>query len=425
MFNSMASSVGRMCIEEMGIFVRNQHFFFNIIELLRGLRDEQLRMMGFERESLELDQVRNLVFVYPELLNINTLVLDTLPVIIRDHIFTLNELHPLRCVLFLYDIQMFVMNLQNQMLSDITQFELARYHGVDYNTYRAVRLFLTDSGHCSCSSSLSSDRNELSFNFRIELKEFPNVEKAFLTKRPIPKPKPAVLLIGNDTAINRRSLRVGVSLVNFYTNEVLEEDSLTHNDSIQIVSGQCVSFTKLTINKTSKSYDDCLFCLQFDLRYSRNYSAKKRVDGTKEEEPSYQILHTIRSKAFRTISHAESIYKDPVMSIPPPTLFEIIPNSICNIGEMKLAILGKNFVNQPLSLKIIFGGSWGVPQFQSPRTLICIPPRMKPGDVDVAVSNDGVQWSNSLRFTVYCCVPDGVVEIELGKLSELHLNNVF
>uniref|UniRef100_A0A7S4UQT4 IPT/TIG domain-containing protein n=1 Tax=Paramoeba aestuarina TaxID=180227 RepID=A0A7S4UQT4_9EUKA len=312
---------------------------------------------------------------------------------------------------------------------------LAKVLGVTHDTYLNVRLLLADSGRPSSSSSRWNEPPtrgpDASPNLRIELKEFPNVDKAFLTKRPLPQPKPSVQLFGDDTALDRRSLLVAVSIVNFYTNEILEEENLQHNHPLPIVSGQCVSFPKLTITKTSKSFNDCLFCLQFDLRYYRDFSAFSAArgggggDGTEEEELPYQILHSIRSKAFRTISHAETITVDPSLPIPPPTLFEIIPESTDDTGEMKLAILGQNFVNQPSTLRINFGGSWGVPQYRSSKTLLCIPPRRGPGGVEVSVSNDGVQWSNSLSFTFHCHLPEGVVEGEWARGLQLNLDDVF
>ena len=225
---------------------------------------------------------------------------------------------------------------------------LAKLFGVPHDTYLTARLLLSSSPPPSSSPSSSSSSPSPSSspshslpNLKIELKDFPNTNKAFLTKRPLPHPKPSIQLSGDDTALDPRSLLVSVSLVNFFTNQIYDSEvALSNNFPLPIVSGQCINYQKLTINKTSKACDDCLFCFQFELRYYQNPSS-----STPPSSSPYEILHTIRSRAFRTISHAESLPSRSSSSpspIPPPTLFEIIPESTDDTGETKIAILGQS-----------------------------------------------------------------------------------
>jgi len=195
------------------------------------------------------------------------------------------------------------------------------------------------------------------------------------------KPNPTISIVG-DMSHNDGNLYVVPVLVRC-DNFVCEPKHLTGNDPVKVGVNRTISFKKLKILVTSRQLNETHFGVRFELRkYSSNMD-------------EYNILHQVTSNPICVFSHSTQLKPTPKTK---PTISEIIPPRGPQNGQIRIAILGTNFVDSPTT-RVRFDNVEVLPIFHGAKTLICCTPKNLSGTVKIQVCNEPNRWSNAGTFT--------------------------
>jgi hypothetical protein len=200
------------------------------------------------------------------------------------------------------------------------------------------------------------------------------------------KPYPAVRVTG-DVA-GQQNYFVECSCVDAATHVEIPM-CLQGTTRVKLLPTAFAQFKKLKLALTTQQ-QGCQFRLRFQMQ---TYSSAGYVNIPGGEAFSVPIT---------VYSHTQYLGRNdvvsPIASTLRPQLSEVIPNGAA--PGARLCLLGSGFVRSP-QLRARIGGMIVAPTFHETGTLVCqVPPHCPRGTIAVAVSNDGVTWSEDVALQI-------------------------